>query len=241
MAEQVKIDTPAAETKVETPVEKPAEKPAQQTAGEIIEAANPTEKKPETVGLDKFLDLKNENKDLKKAIKDLEKRVDQGATTVELSDDIAAIGDEFDVDKTFLAKLTKAIRSQVESAADEKIKPLQKKERDDLIDKAFTKHYTEAIETIPEYKDIANPEVIKALSLLPANSKKTFVEIIEETYGKVNASGRRTIETTRPGGGKEPQPLDVARARKDTEYFKEVMADPKLKAEYNAIMLKTRM
>ena len=50
--------------------------------------------------------------------------------------------------------------------------------------------------------------------------------------------GKRTIETTQPGGGNDPEPLNIQRAEKDIEYFKQVMADPKKKAQYNEAMLK---
>ena len=93
------------------------------------------------------------------------------------------------------------------------------------------------MERAPEFKAIANPEVIKSLAILPQNAKKTLSQILEETYGNA-ITGKRTIETTSPGGGKEPEPLDIKRAEKDIEYFKEVMADPKKKAQYNEAMLK---
>lgn len=246
MAEEVKVDTPAdAAAKAEDTAS--GEKPVEKTVAQITEDAAPAEQKPaekpaETVGLDKFLDVKNENKDLRKRLEVLEKSVNKGASVEDVADDIAAIGDEFNVDKTFLAKLSKAIQSKAEAIADakaeEKMKPFLKGEREKKIDEAFQTHYSAALEAMPEYKDIANADVIKTLSLLPKNKDKTFPQIIEETYGKVvSSSGRKTIERTSPGGGKDPAPLDFAKARKDTAYFEEVMANPTLKAEYNKRMI----
>ena len=235
----------APEVKPEVAAEKPVEKTVAQLVAEAEPVVDP--KKPETVGLDKFLELKNDlkiEKAEKKALADrltaLEKNVNKGASEDEISADIAAIGDEFNVDKKFLSKLAKVIETQADAKAEEKLKPFQKASREQAIDNAFQTHYAATLETMPEYKDIANPDVIKALTLLPTNKDKTFPQILEETYGK-SLPGKRTIETTRPGGGKEPQALDIDKARRDTKYFQEVMANPKLKAEYNKAMLDRRM
>jgi len=85
---------------------------------------------------------------------------------------------------------------------------------------------------MPEYENLVNREVIKVLSLDPKNANKTFAQLIEETYGKA-ITGKRTIETTKPGGGKEPTEIDFDKALKDTEYFKEIMSNPTLKKKYN--------
>lgn len=246
-----KVDTaPVTETKVDTAG---SENTEQKTVAEInAEAVESSEKKPETVGLDKFLEVKNQKKvietekeQLATRVQELEAMVKKGASNVDISDEIAAIGDEFEVDKNFLAKLTNAITAKAEAKADakaeERLKPLQQATKDKAIDDAFTKHYAEALKSMPEYEQIANPKVIKSLSLLKENADKTFPEIIEETYGNLASSGRTPIERTVPGGGKEPQPLDIAKALKDNDYFSEVMANPKLKAEYNKAMLERRM
>ena len=119
---------------------------------------------------------------------------------------------------------------------DSKFKPLEEEKRKESIEKVFNTHFNLALEKVPEFKGIVNPEVIKSLSLLPQNANKTFLQLIGETYGGA-VTGRRTIPQTVPAGGKESAPLDYQRAVKDPEYFKEVMADPKLKAEYNNKML----
>lgn len=220
-AEANKGKTIAEITKENTP---PAESTAQQT-----------------VGLDKFLELKKENKEFKKQLKDLEKSIEEGASKVEVTEDIEAIADEFGVDVKFLSKLTKAIKSQAEKDADERVsnrlKPLEAKEKQAKIDEAFKTHFKIAIDAMPEFAKIVNPEVIKTLSLDPKNANKTFAQIIEETYGGA-LTGKSTIEATKPGGGKDPEPLDFAKARKDSKYFDEVMANPTLKKEYNERMLK---
>lgn len=218
--------------------------------GEIIEEAGnkpggdkKPEGEPETVPLATFLDMKKDAKKFEKLFNDLKEKKQDGASDDEVSGDLDALAEEFDIEPKFVKKLAKILEGKAEKKAGEALKPLMeqneklsKKEREEAIDKAFKKHYAEALETMPEYKEIANADAIKALSLLKENANKTFAQLIEETYGKA-ITGKRTIDSTKPGGGKEPSPLDMDKARKDTKYFEEVMSDPVLKAEYNKRML----
>ena len=57
--------------------------------------------------------------------------------------------------------------------------------RDERIDKLFWEAFNKTIATMPEYKDIVEPEVIKTLSLKPENSNITFAQIIIDTYGSL--------------------------------------------------------
>ena len=211
------------------------EETAEQTIGDII---NPVveERKPETVGLDKFLEIKKENKELKNQLNDLARRIEEGDNKQDVADDIEALADEHDIDRKFLTKLVKTIESNVEKKSEEKfnsrLAPLTESAKQSKIDTAFKSAFEGTIEQMPEYKNIVNADVIKTLSLDPKNAKKTFSQLIEETYGNA-ITGKRTLETTKPGGGKEPVELDVNRAKQDPEYFKEVMASPKLRKEYN--------
>lgn len=222
------ITTPEVEEK--TPTEPTEQK--EQTIGEVLQTKTEESKEKPTIGLDKFLEIKKENKQLAKAIKDLEAKLESGATSEEISDEVDDLADEFNVDKTFLSKLEKRIESRMESKMESKLKPLAEENTAKRIDEAFTKHFSKAIEDMPEYANVVNPNVIKQLSLNPANGKKTFQELIEETYGNA-LGGKRTIETSQPRGGKEPTEVDFDRAKRDTEYYKEVMSNPTLKAKYN--------
>lgn len=215
------------------------------TAGEVA-AGNtvPTKKESDTIPVSAFLDEKKGRKEAErvaaeanKALADLKKSIEDGATKSQVSTDIAEIAKEYDVDPIFLGKFAKAMEAKAEAAAEAKLRPIEEKDRQAKIDAAFKTAYESAMDKMPEFAKIVNPEVIKILSLDPKNGNKTFTQIIEEAYGGV-VPGKRTIETTTPGGGKEPAPLDMNRARKDTAYFNEIMASPKLKEEYNAEMLR---
>lgn len=227
------INTPVAEAPA-TP--EPTEV---QTISDVLDT--PVEKQPNHVPESAFLKEKMARKDAEKRIKELEAKILSNDTPhSEVSEDIASIAKEFDIDPTFLDKLEKSIRSKTEREVEDKIsskfKPLEEKERLAKIDSVFNTHFTQAINSMPEFKDIVNPSVIKSLSLLPQNGSKTFSQLIEETYGNA-VTGKRTMTPTTPGGGKDPQPLDYKRAQRDKAYFLEVMSNPKTKAEYNSIML----
>ena len=211
------------------------------TVGDIRKETVEISKGKETVGLDKFLDLKRQNKESQQIISDLRSRIDAGETRQETSATIDAIATEFpDVDRGFLNKLASAIKNEVQTDADtkisERLRPIEEKEIQSKIDVAFTKGYEQAMANMPEFRQIVNPDVIKTLSLDPRNSNKTFAQIIEDTYGSA-LSGKRTIETTTPGGGKDTDPLNFERVRTDDAYFDVVMANPRLKKEYNERML----
>jgi len=85
---------------------------------------------------------------------------------------------------------------------------------------------------MPEYKNVANKSVIKTLSLDPANSNKTFEQILEDVYGN-SVTGKRTMETSTPRGGKDDtQTIDKSRLG-EKGYFNEIKGDPALKKKYN--------
>lgn len=253
MAEKVNENTQtdaekqAAEAKAKTDAEAKEKAEAEAKKGKTIDEINKenggddNDNQPQTVGLDKFLEEKKARKNAEKALKELQKSFDEGATKVEISEDIGAIAKKYDVDPKFLSELAQTIKTQAEKEADEKvsnrIKPLEEKERQQKIDTAFNKHFKIAIDSMPEYAKIVNPGVIKTLSLQPQNANKTFAQIIEETYSSA-LTGKSTIDSTKPGGGKDAEPLDMTKARTNSKYFDEVMANPELKKEYNEKMLK---
>lgn len=226
----------------ETTEAKPVDnKAVDKTLQEILDSGKPADTKEPTVPLHIHQEVKGELKDIKREFKALKKLVEEGGSKAEVEDSLESLADEFQIDKSFLNRFVAAVKKEAKSEAksemDAEIRPLKEADKKAKIDKLFNEHYADAIERMPEYKTIAKPEVIKALSLLPENSNKTFVQLIEDTYGGA-ITGKSTIEGKKPGGGKDTAgPLDIDKARKDSAYFKEIMADPKLKAEYNAAML----
>lgn len=208
----------------------------EETVGNVVNPVKETPKE-ETVPLSTFLEIKNSNKELSKQMKELQKSIEQGGTKKEVSSDIKAIAEQHGVDESFLQDFAQSVKAQAEVDIDAKIssrlKPLEEKEQSERIDKAFNEHFNKALERMPEYKDIVNPEVIKALSLMPANANKTFTQILDESYGHL-VTGKRTMDATTQKGGKSDNfTVDLDRAKKDPTYFAEVMSDPNLKKQYN--------
>lgn len=221
------------------PTEEPQEEVKQeQTVGELLNT-EPKNSIPESA----FLNEKNGRKAAEKRVKELEALVQQGASKEEVSDEIDSILSKYDLDDTnrdFYKEITQNLYKKAERLAEErvasKLAPLEEKERSERIDQVFKKHYGEAIEQFPELKGVANPEVVKSWSLDPRNSHKTFTQLIDEIYGSI-PQGRRTIETVRPGGTKEPEPIDYKRAEYDMAYLENILGDPIRKEEYNSNFL----
>lgn len=226
---------PAEDTKVTAPEEKQENK----TIGDILdkkEEAREEKVVPESV----FLKEKSARKELTKEVKELRKMIENGDTKQEVSQTIEEIAEEFNVDKNFVSKLAKAIKGDTEKDLEErvasKLKPIEEREKGEKITKIFNEHFEKVIDELPEYKDIVNKDVIKKLSLDPENSNKTFQQLIEETYGR-SIRGKKTLESTTPRGGKEPEEIDYTRAAKDSAYYKEIMSNPTLKKEYNGNLM----
>jgi len=211
------------------------------TIKETLGEQKPEPKAPNMIPEAAFLDEKKGRKEAERKLKELEDSIKAGASKEEISGDIEKIAEKYGVDKDFLKEFSAATKAQAKAEAKKELEaeeaakraPQDEKDRQGKIDAAFKKGYGAAMEKFPELKDIVKESVIKSLSLDPANADKTFSQLIEDTYGNAR-SGKRTIETPTPRGGKEPGEVDFARAAKDTAYFKEVMADPELKKKYNA-------
>lgn len=220
-AEETEISEEETEASEETPKETSAEPTIEETIGE-----QPDDRVP----LKTFLEIKNEKKALERELKRVRSSAQQGATKSEIRADLQAIADKYDVDVDFLTELSSVIYAQAKGDAEEVIKPVLEKEAKERVDKALTENINKALEVMPEYEGVVNKDVLKSLARLPENKNKTFQQLIEETYSKT-VTGKRTMETSTPRGGKELV-YDESRIN-DPEYFSEVMASPELKKKYN--------
>lgn len=209
------------------------------TIAEALGTANKGQKQEEgeMVPLSALMEVKKENRELAREMKVLKKAIEEGATKAEVSEDIKALADKHDVDPEFLRDFAATIRAESKKEAEkevsDKLKPVLEKDRAEQIDKAFNTHFNKTLDAMPEYKDIAKKEVIKALSLSPENANKTFTQLIEEVYGHL-LTGKHTIDKSTTSQGKNTEvDVDIKRAQTDQKYFKEVMNDPILKKKYN--------
>lgn len=224
--EEVKLD----ET-VEATAEVKSEDKTEETAGEVFDVKE--DKKSDTVPLSVFLELKKDNKELQSQMKKLEKSIQDGATKKEISTDLKSIAEKHGVDEDFLQEFASMVEAKAEAKISDKLKNLTEKEKNDEIDRRYENKWNQLMVENPEYSNIANKDVIKALALMPQNSNKSFVKILEEAYGHL-ISNKNSIESSSPRGGKnDNQDIDFERAKKDVEYFREILADPELKKKYN--------
>lgn len=189
-----------------------------------------------------LLKYKSDLKATQKALSDLQQSVENGAPKQEASRKVQALKEKYPDSSDFIDEFYSAMKaetdSEIESKVSEKTKPLTEREEAKRVDTIFGEQYEKTLAAMPEYKDVANKEVIKTLALDPRNANKTFAKILEEAYGHL-ITGKKTLETTRAGASKETiGEIDYKRAAKDTKYFQEVMADPQLKREYNENLAK---
>lgn len=243
MSEQENIAP--AEVPVENQPASQAEVPAtttetkEETIGNLMHE-EPAQEKEQTVPLPKFLQLKGEKKALERELRDYKNSIEEGASDKEVSKSSQEIADQYGVDVDFLEayakKIRKEVKQEMEQDIDSKLKPLAEKEKASKINEAFKTHYSKALEAIPEYNGVVKEDVIKALSLIPANSSKTFTQLIEETYGHL-IQGKRSIDGSSNKNSKNDSgEIDTEKARRDPAYFKEIMDNPALKKKYNESM-----
>lgn len=219
--------TPAEEVKQteQEVVEETIETPSEPTIENIT-----NQKESENVPLKTFLEVKKEKKELEKEIATLKNSIKSGATKSEVKADLKSIADKYDVDPNFLNELSSTIYAQAKAEAENAIKPVLEEKNKEKLDKVLSDHLDKALEAMPEYSNVVNKEVVKSLAQLPQNKNKTFQQIIEETYGN-SVSGRKTMETSTPRGGKDVG-INWDKVN-DPQYFKEIMANPELKKQYN--------
>jgi uncharacterized membrane-anchored protein YjiN (DUF445 family) len=217
------------ETKVAETVAKPEEG---KTVGEVLETKAPEPKEAKMVPEAVLLEFKKENKEMAKELKSLKEAIEGGASKKEVSSDLKALAEKHGQDPEFLKEFADSVRKEAEANAEKILKPLQDQDTAAKKDKVFNENFDKTLEEYPEYKNLANKEVIRTLALDPKNSNKTFAQIFQDSYGHL-VTGKKTLDTTVAGGGKEAPQIDYGKAASDPKYFKEIMADPELKKEYN--------
>ena len=198
------------------------------------ETVNDEQESEETVGSFQEEETQQENKVSDQIPKSRfdevnEKRKAAEAELAELKADKDADSSVFDTEKDpdvqSLAKELAQIKEDAEKAKQESTRVANVAKLDEKL--------AEALEDNPEFKNVANLDVIKQMALNPNNKTKTLLQLLDEAYGNA-IPGKRTTETTTPRGGANDTKVDLARAASDPVYKREVLADPDLRAQYNA-------
>lgn len=226
LAEEAKVKAEAeAKAKAEAEAEK---KPV----GEILKEKKEAKLVPEAV----LIETKKEVKELKKELADAKKQLEDGVSKKEVSASLKELAEEYELPEEFLQKLIGLTRKEAEAEIEAKmgaeLKPLKEKEAREKFDATFKEHFDKSLEALPEYKGVADMELIKTLAKTPEYASKTFEQIFEKLYPNVKTT-RKTLDESKPTRGGTRQEIDYAKAKEDSDYFKEIMADPQLKKEYN--------
>lgn len=181
---------------------------------------------------------KKRAKELEKKVKELEEEIaNSGANKTKSKasksalDELEKLAENYNVDKSFLKQLADINQTNAESLVSEKIQYLIEQSKQDKIDQKFKEGYREALKNNPQFKGIVDEKIIKVLSLQPENRHKTFAQVMDDVYGHLIA-GKKTLNTTQSKTVDEGN-IDYDRISQDTEYFMEIMKNPKLKKEYN--------
>lgn len=221
----------------------PTQEPTIQEALTPDKKPEASEQKVETVPLAAHIELKKTAKAAAKRVEELEQMVRDGASKEEITETARELSEEFpEVDPNFIKKFEASVLAKATKAAErnvsESLRPLQEEKRAKAIDERFNEAYERTMANMPEYKELVNKSVIKTMSLSPENANKTFTQIIEEAYGHL-VTGKRTMDpaTNASVSKNDSGQLDPDRAKTDPEYFKQVMANPSLKKQYNDSMI----
>ena len=181
--------------------------------------------------------------DLKEAnstIEDLKAQLDaKKGDDGQMSDaDVEAIAAKHGVDPAFakdLLNLSQSKATEAVAKTEEKLtKELedQKNERNqEKLDQAFDAAFNKSSE---EYGDLEiDKEAVKDLYFTrkASNQELTVADVLQSLYGA--ASGKATTEDDARGDDRNVgETIDFAKASKDPELLKKVMADPKAKKDY---------
>lgn len=232
------VSTPAEEVKTATEaVEESKEESTEETIASAIEDKEEN-KIPDSIPYDRFKEKVDSERELKTRVEELEAKIqEQDMSKKEVESDLSDIAAEHNIDPQVLDKVAERLYSKAQATIDEKLAPLDRKEREEKQGKIISQMLNKALESNPEYKDVVNPEILKQLALNPANANKTMSQLIQDTYGNaVQPSEKKTMESVAPGKSEVIDKVDYERAQKDSDYFAQIKADPKLKEQYNEQM-----
>ena len=201
-----------------------------ETMEEVLGLKEKTEAQTEqTVPLSTFLEMKKELSSLKK----------QALSDSERDASIEAIAAEYDVDLNFANQLADAIAAKAAKEVQKQYEPIIQKQKQAETDKMFDKVYDKAIESMPEFANVANKDIVKKLALDPSNKTKTIKQIMKDVYGDIV----ERIES-QPGPSFE-KPRTTNRNVNEMDFGNLTLEDhdliahdPKLRAQYGDWMTK---
>lgn len=217
----------------ENQVTPPAEEIAKQTGSlESIEAETPeTKKEAETVPLATYLALKDDMKEMKKKVKELE-----NAPKAKRAEWVEELASKYGVDESFiedmLAVATRKASQEIESKYVPEIEALKNERTKETFDKKFDTLYDSELAALKEeWFTIPNgvdKETIKALAI--ANKKVPIRDLFKRLYPQEPQNKVSAENDTRPAMDIVGDVVDVHNLSKEQQA--RILADPKARQKY---------
>lgn len=219
------IDTPASEVN---------EAQEGSVAAEI-DGAQPEKKQAhesQTVPLSAYLDLKNDVKELKQALKERDSKADTSAAVAAGVADLAAKYPDVNVD--FIADMVAASTKKAQETIESKYSPIierqEAEKKAEKFEKAFENAKAKVVEENPDLPTV-DWDAIKALALTPNYINLPLADVVQKVYGGIINKGRATSENDMRGGADRVDDIvDFGNLTPDQE--KKVLANPKTRKAY---------
>lgn len=197
--------------------------------------SNPEPKQADVVPLAKYMEEKNEKRQLEREIAELKaKGIPPATDYTKLATDYGANPELVkkifeEIDK---ARSTTVIETQkMDPETAQKLKELDDFKNEQNFNTKFDELYGKALDIVPDYKGIVNKDAIKSLVRLPENRNLTMSQIIEKTYNNA-VKGMKTLESATPAAGKKGE-VEPDMITMDDTSWNAIKNDPTALAKYN--------
>lgn len=236
--EEVK-DTQTEEETTEEETSEEEESTEEQTLDSL---QNEKPKTPDAIPYDRFKEVNDKLKDSNDIIADLTAKLEakqEPVTRADATRGLDELAKEHNLDADVLGKVAAEIKAAALAEVQQEIAPITQAQKAAEANKVFETMYADALKNNPQYKDVANKDIVKQLAFNPANANKTFPQLLKEVYPHAHKDPKnsKNMESTKKGKSEAIDKIDYKRAQTDSEYFQAIMSDPGLKNQYNEQMI----
>lgn len=190
------------------------------------------EQDTQTVPLAAYLDLKNDVKELKQALKDRDSKVDN---TTAVAAGVAELAAKYpDVNIDFITDMVSASTKKAQEAIEAKYSPIierqEAEKKNEKFEKAFDNAKAKVMEENPDLPTV-DWDAIKTLALTPNYINLPLADVVQKVYGGIINKGRASSENDMRSGADRVE--DVVDFENLTpEQHTKVMANPKARKAY---------
>lgn len=191
--EEIQEETPVVETK-------------QETLESLEEASTTTS---DAVSLKRFMNEKNARRDAETKAKELETEIarlrESGKSEKEVQVDVKSLSDKHGIDEEVLSDILNAsynltknkVREELEAELSPKLAEIEQIKREKEVqtfENKFESILSDAIKSMPEYKDLIDKDDVKDWVKSGKYTKLTMSELLEQKYSKF-VTGKKSIES----------------------------------------------